>query len=104
MNNSRIKKLKERARETKSAAHKRVIKDGTIQFRLDAENMERLLTLADKKRTGAGVLARMWVLDRLNKELLPYIDSAEYLTQLQSQLNNLSKLMHEMISRQAKAS
>jgi hypothetical protein len=45
-----------------------VVKDGTIQFRLDAENMERLLKLADERGTGIGVLARMWVLERLNKE------------------------------------
>jgi hypothetical protein len=75
MSNERIKRLKERAKKTRAAAHERVVKDGTIQFRFDAENMDRLLRLADEKRTGAGVLARMWVLERLNQELANDVDT-----------------------------
>lgn len=63
------KKLEERINKTRAAARDRVVKDGTIQFRLDAENMEKLLSVADDRRTGAGVLARMWVLERLKHEL-----------------------------------
>jgi hypothetical protein len=69
MNNNRKEEARKRIRQTKDAAHERVVKDGTIQFRLDAANMERLLKVADECQTGAGVLARMWVLDRLNNEI-----------------------------------
>ncbi len=68
MNTEYRKRLAERVKKTRAAAHNRVVKDGTIQFRLDRENMERLLKLADARRTGAGVLSRMWVLERLNIE------------------------------------
>ena len=61
-------KLEERVKKTKASAHQRIMKDGTIQFRLDAENMERLLKIADDRGTGAGILARMWMLERLNIE------------------------------------
>jgi len=111
MNNERDKGLKERAQKTRIAAHKRVIKDGTVQFRLDAVNMERLLGLADEKRTGAGILARMWVLERLNKELGIVTQEAfaakslnERLMQLQTQIDALSKVMKNTITKQAKAS
>lgn len=111
MNTQGPKTLAERAKRTKAAAHKRVVKDGTIQFRCDAENMERLLKLADERRTGAGVLARMWVLERLNKEtpagtntLSALMAATEQLSELQSQLNSLSKIVQKMLSQQAKAS
>ena len=111
MSNERKKRLKERAQKTRIAAHQRVIKDGTVQFRLDAENMERLLGLADQKRTGAGVLARMWVLERLNKEL-GIVTQEEFaakslnerLMQLQIQIDSLSKVMKTTATKRAKAS
>ncbi len=109
MKNERIKRLEQHAKKTKAAAHKRVVKDGTIQFRLNAENINRLLTLADSKRIGAGVLARMWVIERLDKELSinakgnsltkPF---AEKLTQLQVQIDAIAKLMQEMSMSQSK--
>lgn len=68
MNTERLKRLEKRVRKTRALAHERIIKDATVQFRLDSEGMERLLTLADERRTGVGVLARMWVLERLNLE------------------------------------
>ncbi len=43
-------------------------KDGSVQFRLDADKLELLNRVAAQKRTGAGVLARMWVIERLEKE------------------------------------
>lgn len=43
-------------------------KDGSVQFRLDADKLEALNKVAAQKRTGAGVLARMWVIERLEKE------------------------------------
>jgi len=52
----------------KKEAHERVVARGLIQFRLDRERMEELLTMADQKGTGYGVLARMWVCDRLEQE------------------------------------
>jgi len=136
MSDKRTTRLKERAKRTRSAAHERVIKDGTIQFRLDAANMERLLKLADDRRIGAGVLSRMWVLERLNHEsatkstttsivfdapltseeiqlmravsrsvLTPAKANkksfAAQLTQLQAQIGTLSRLMQDMLAKQA---
>ena len=66
---NRKKQLEERIQKTRAAAHNRVVKDGTVQFRLDADNMEKILKLSDERRTGSGVLARMWVLERLKQEI-----------------------------------
>jgi hypothetical protein len=106
----RQKRLEERAAKTRASAHDRVVKDGTIQFRLDAENMERLLKLADERGTGTGVLARMWVLERLNKEsfnnadiLSTFVAATEQLAELQTQMNSLSKVVQTMLAKQAKA-
>lgn len=41
---------------------------GTVQFRMDAEMMTLLTKVANHKRTPAGVLARMWVVERLHEE------------------------------------
>jgi len=108
----RKKRLEDRARKTRAQAHERVIKDGTIQFRLDAENMERILGLADERRTGVGVLARMWVLERLNQELgeskagqTPDIVAAALLqavTLMQEQMKERGQLV-ELADLQAKA-
>jgi hypothetical protein len=62
--------LQARVDKTRAEAHQRVVANGKIQFRLDPETMELLLRLADDRRTGAGVLARMWVCERLQHELL----------------------------------
>src|SRR5277367_1804014 len=67
MSEKRAKQLVERAKKTSEAAHTRIVKDATVQFRLDQENMERLLKIADQQRTGVGVVCRNWVLDRLQK-------------------------------------
>ncbi len=108
----RKKRLEDRARKTRAQAHERVIKDATIQFRLDADNMERILTLADERRTGVGVLARMWVLERLNQELgeskagqTPDLVAAALLqvvTLMQEQLRERGQLL-ELADLQAKA-
>ena len=110
MNTEREKKLKERALRTRAAAHQRVVKDATVQFRLDAETIERLLGLADDKRMGVGVLARMWIIERLNKELgiinqetFATQSLNERLTQLQIQMDTLSKVMQSTITKRAKA-
>ena len=71
MSTERMKRLEQRASKTRTLAHERIIKDATVQFRLDSESMERLLNLADERRTGVGVLARIWVLERLNLETTP---------------------------------
>src|SRR3990167_1359146 len=49
----------------KSEAHERVLSRGLVQFRLDRESMEELLRLSDEKGLGYGVLARMWICERL---------------------------------------
>jgi len=65
MNDKRANRLAERAKKTSQAATQRVIKDATVQFRLDQESMSKLLEVADEQRTGVGVICRNWVLDRL---------------------------------------
>jgi hypothetical protein len=64
----RSTQLQARIEKTRADAHKEVVSAGKIQFRLDAETMELLLHTADERRTGAGVLARMWVVERLRSE------------------------------------
>ncbi len=71
MSDKRAKQLAEKVKQTRDAAHQRVIKDATVQFRLDQEFMERLLKIADEQRTGVGVLCRNWVLDRLQDKQTP---------------------------------
>jgi hypothetical protein len=65
MSDKRTNRLSARAKKTSAAATQRVIKDATVQFRLDQESMSKLLELADEQRTGVGVICRNWVLDRL---------------------------------------
>lgn len=60
--------LQARIEQTRANAHREVVSSGKIQFRLDAKTMELLLRTADEKETGAGVLARMWVVERLKAE------------------------------------
>ena len=45
-----------------------VVKAGLIQFRLDADAMRMLLKMAEHKRTPAGVLSRLWVIERMHDE------------------------------------
>lgn len=49
-------------------AHEKVLSRGLVQFRLDTDYMQRLLETADEKGLGYGVLARMWVCERLEQE------------------------------------
>jgi hypothetical protein len=65
---SRSPELQARIDKTRATAHKEVVAAGKIQFRLDAQTMELLLKTADERCTGAGVLARMWVIERLRAE------------------------------------
>ncbi len=67
-NKKRSPELQARIDKTRANAHKEVVISGKIQFRLDPEMMELLLHTADDRRTGAGVLARMWVIERLKTE------------------------------------
>lgn len=64
----RSPELQARIDKTRALAHKEVVSSGKIQFRLDPETMELLLKTADERCTGAGVLARMWVIERLKAE------------------------------------
>lgn len=60
--------LQARIDRTRASAHKEVVSAGKIQFRLDPETMDLLLRTSDERGTGAGVLARMWVVERLRAE------------------------------------
>lgn len=59
---------KERAEKTKSAAKNAVAQRATVQYRLDEDTMRRLMRVADSKKTPVGVLARMWMVERLSEE------------------------------------
>ena len=48
-------------------AHKRVVKDEVMKFRLEAETLERLLALASKLNRPAGTLVREWVVEKLDE-------------------------------------
>ncbi len=65
---SASKKVESSETSTTATKGARQTKDSTVQFRLDSDKMELLSTVAKERRTGAGVLARMWVLERLEKE------------------------------------
>jgi hypothetical protein len=64
-----MKKKEEFAKRVQKHAEESLVKDGTVQFRLDGEMMYLLLELAKYKRTPHGVLARMWVVERLRNEV-----------------------------------
>lgn len=48
-------------------AHKRVVKDEVMKFRLEAETLERLLILAKKSNKPVGTLVREWVVEKLDE-------------------------------------
>ncbi len=54
--------------EIRQEAHENVLARGLVQFRLDRKSMQRLLETADAKGLGYGVLARMWLCERLEQE------------------------------------
>jgi hypothetical protein len=57
-----------RIEKMRSEAKKEVAVRGTVQYRLDEQTMLRLMHVADVKKTPFGVLARMWMVERLDKE------------------------------------
>jgi hypothetical protein len=61
-------KNKARIDKMRAEAKKEVAVRGTVQFRLDEETMLRLIHIADLKKTPFGVLARMWMVERLSQE------------------------------------
>jgi len=56
--------------ELRQVAHERVLGRGLVQFRLERDYMQQLLEMADEKGLGYGVLARMWLCERLEQERL----------------------------------
>lgn len=67
--------VKKRSSETqaridnmRAEAKKEVAVRGTVQYRLDEKTMLRLMHVADAKKTPFGVLARMWMMERLVEE------------------------------------
>ncbi len=92
--NIRTPELQFRIDKTRADAHREVVRSGKIQFRLDSKHMEQLLQVADAKLTGAGVLARMWVIERLNSE--PPLAQApsslhKRISQLEQRIHSLEK-------------
>jgi hypothetical protein len=49
-------------------AHKRVLKDEVLKFRLESDTLDRLLKLAYKLNTPVGTLVRSWIIERLDDE------------------------------------
>ncbi|MBX9721612.1 MAG: BrnA antitoxin family protein [Candidatus Obscuribacterales bacterium] len=84
--------LEKSKKNLKQTAKQAVAQRGSIQFRLDPEMMSILLETADKKRVPAGVLARMWIVERL--ELLQTgTDNSETLNNIMQRLKSIeSKL------------
>ena len=60
--------VEEQMKEIKQETHENVLARGLVQFRLDRNSMQRLLETADAKGLGYGVLARMWLCERLEQE------------------------------------
>lgn len=61
----------ELARQQREEARQReraVSAGTTVQFRVDGEIMDLLTQVANHKRTPVGVIARMWVVERLYEE------------------------------------
>jgi hypothetical protein len=40
----------------------------TIQFRIDEDTKQRMTAIAEEKKTPPGILARMWMVERLREE------------------------------------
>lgn len=90
----RSPELQARINKTRDFSHKEVVNAGKIQFRLDKESMELLLKVADEKHTGAGVLARMWVIERLMDETSKKVDQVK-------ELERRLRLLERKIAKQA---
>ena len=61
-------KLKKRIEKTRREATERVNKEALVQFRIEAHVLDALWAEANKRCLPVGVLARMWVLERLQQE------------------------------------
>lgn len=48
-------------------AHNRVLKNEVMKFRLEENNLDRLLKLAKKLNKPAGALVREWVIEKLDQ-------------------------------------
>lgn len=60
---------KDRTEKLKTELKKEISAKGDIHFRIDQETYLALANLATQKRMGIGVLARFWVMERLQQEL-----------------------------------
>lgn len=60
--------IEEQMSKIRLEAHENVLARGLVQYRLDKNSMQRLLEIADAKGLGYGVLARMWLCERLEEE------------------------------------
>lgn len=85
----RPKGLERQIEDLKSEAHNNVVDRGTVQFRLDAENMNRLLKEADRRGLGYGVLARQWTLEKLATEQQSEQLLEDRLSSMEAALKNL---------------
>ena len=58
----------ELAQATQTAARRRIIERGIVQFRADEEIMDLLLKVAAYKRLPYGVMCRTWIVEKLRQE------------------------------------
>lgn len=80
---------KSRSRKLKTELQKEIAAKGDIHFRIDPRTYLALADLATGNRMGIGVLARSWVMQRLQQEIdrpAPMVDSAS-LTDLKIMLD-----------------
>jgi hypothetical protein len=81
-------------KKIRAESHARVLDRGLVQFRLDKNYMGELLKIADDKGLGYGVLARMWICERLEQER-----STNYKNAYTPQTNAIRRLVKEEIAK-----
>jgi hypothetical protein len=68
MSNMTTEELERRKSEMTARARAEVAKTEIVQFRVDAENINKLYEYAAKTKMPIGTMVRQWVLERLKQE------------------------------------
>jgi hypothetical protein len=85
-----------RSAKLKAELRTEIAAKGDIHFRIDPETYLKLAHLATRKRMGIGVLARFWVMERLQQELEPIADHPQTFVELETLLNKCIKALHQV--------
>ena len=86
---------KARSQKLKAELRKEIAAKCDIHFRIDAETYLMLADLATRNRMGIGVLARFWVMERLQQELNPTAPIADHASFVELKVM-LDKCLHEL--------